>query len=79
VTSQGQRVSEAQKLAQAYYMQKYNDANVQIDVIPHGDHMEADVTKKGMLVKRLSIRNGSVKEDQTGFRDWAFCLLTNVN
>lgn len=76
---QGERISEARKLALAYYTKKYNDADVDIDVTPRGDHMDADIRKNGMLIKRLSIRGDSVTEDRTGFRDWALGLLTNAN
>ncbi len=76
---QGQRDSEVQKLALAYYAKKYNDSDVDIDVIPHGDYMEANIRKNGDLVEKLSINGNTVTEDHTGMRDWAFDLLTNVN
>ena len=79
LTGQGQSASEAKKVALAYYAKKYNDSNVDIDVMPRGDHMEADVRKNGELVKRLSIKDGTVTEHRTGLRDWAFGMLTNVN
>ncbi len=79
LTGQGQSASEAKKIALAYYAKKYNDSDVDIDVMPRGDHMEADVRKNGELVKRLSIKDGTVTEHRTGFRDWTFNLLTNVN
>ncbi len=79
LTDQDQIVSVTQKLAMAYYAKKYNDPAVDIDVIPHEDYMEADVRKNGELVKRLSIKEGTVTEQGTGMRDWAFNLLINVN
>ncbi len=79
MTGEEQRVSDAQKLALAYYARKYNDTNVNIDVKPEGDHMEAEVTKNGGLIKRLSIKNGEITEHPTGIRDWAYDLLINVN
>jgi len=78
-TVQGERYSEAQKLALAYYAKKYNDSDVDIEVIPHGDNMEADIRKNGDLVKRLSIDGNTVTENNTGMRDWELNLLTNVN
>ncbi len=79
LTGQGQSASEAKKLAMAYYTKKYNDSDVDINVMPRGDHMEADVRKNGELVTKLSIKDGNVTEHRTGFRDWTFNLLTNVN
>ena len=79
VSGQSQSVSDAQKLAMAYYVKKYNDADVRIEVVPHGDHMEADVVKNGMLVRRLSIEGNTIKEHGTGLRAWGLELLTNVN
>jgi MFS family permease len=79
VTGQEQKALEAQKLAMAYYAKKYNDSRVDIDVVPRGNHMEADVRKNGELVKRLAIHDGKVTEQGTGMRDWAFDLLMDVN
>ena len=76
---QGQRDSEIQKLALAYYAKKYNDSDVDVDVIPQGEHMEADIRKNGELVKTLSINGNTVTEDHTGMRDWALNLMINVN
>jgi len=79
VSGQGQSVSEAEKLAMAYYVKKYNDTDVRIEVMPHGDHMEANVIRHGMLVKRLSIKGNTIIEHGTGLRAWALELLTNAN
>jgi hypothetical protein len=79
VSGQSQSVSAAEKLAMAYYTKKYNDSDVRIEVIPHGDHMEADVIKHGMLVKKLSIQGNTIIEQRTGLRQWALELLNNVN
>jgi EmrB/QacA subfamily drug resistance transporter len=75
----GQSVSDAEKLAMAYYGNKYKDTNVRIEVTPRGDHMDASVTKNGMLVKRLSIQGNTITEHGSGVRTWAFELLDNVN
>ena len=66
-------------LAMAYYAKKYNDTDVSIEVIPRGDHMEADVIKHGVLVKKLSIEGNKIIEHGTGLREWALELLNNVN
>ena len=79
ISLQGQSVPEAEKLAMAYYAKKYHDTDVRIEVKPSSDHMEADVIKNGMMVKRLSIQGNAIIEHRTGLRDWAFALLGNVN
>jgi hypothetical protein len=79
LTDQDQIVSVTQKLALAYYAKKYNDSDVDINVVPHEDYMEADVRKNGDLIKKLTIKGCSVTEQGTGMRDWTFNLLTNVN
>jgi len=79
VTAQGQAISDARKLAMAYYVDKYNDSDVTIEVIPRGHHMEANVMKHGLQVKRLSIRGNKITEHGTGLRAWVFELLNNVN
>ena len=76
---QGQRASEAQKLALAYYAKKNNDSDVDIDVMPRGNQTEADVRKNGKLLTKLFIKGDTVTEHGTGMRNWAFELLTNVN
>jgi len=78
-TREGLSASEAKKLAMAYYAKKYHDSYVDIDVIPKGDHMEADVRKNGELVKWLSIKDGTVTEHRTGLRDWSYNLLYMMN
>ncbi len=70
---------QAQKLAKAYYAKKYNDSNVDIDVTPCDDHMDAEVRKNGELVKSLSIKNGAVTEHRIGSNDWALNLLYMIN
>ena len=79
VAEQNQKALEARKLAMAYYSRKYNDSNVNIDVKPEGDHFEANVTRNGEFVKRLSVKDNTITEQRTGIRDWAFNLLINVN
>jgi MFS family permease len=76
---QGQRISDTEKLAAAYYAKKYNDTDVLVEVVPHGNHMEADVIKHGILVKRLSIEGNAVVEHGTGLRAWVSELVNSVN
>ena len=77
--SQGQAVTDAKKLAMAYYVKKYNDPDVSISVRPSGDHMEARVMKNGLLVKKLSIEGNSITEERTGMRDWIIDQFVLVN
>ncbi|MDA8165740.1 MAG: MFS transporter [Desulfobacteraceae bacterium] len=75
---QVQALANAKKQALAYYAGKYHDADVQVKVASRGDHMEADVSKNGMLVDRLSIRGKNITEHRTGVGAWIFYLLSNV-
>ncbi|MEJ2032247.1 MAG: MFS transporter, partial [Deltaproteobacteria bacterium] len=75
---QAQKVAAARKLALTYYAGKYHDSDVRVKVIPHGDRMEAEVIKNGMLVKKLSIRGTTITEHRTGIREWMFDIMTNV-
>ncbi len=78
-SGQEQAVSEARKLALDYYAKKYNDTDVSIDVRSLGDHMEADIRKRGLLAKKLFIQGDKVTEEKTGIRNWVFDLFTNAN
>jgi EmrB/QacA subfamily drug resistance transporter len=71
-------VAEARNVALAYYTEKYHDSNVSIDIRPAGNHMEAEIRKEGALVKKLSIKGKTVKEQPTGLHEWVFDLLTNL-
>ncbi len=73
-----QRLAAAEKLALAYYGQKYHDTNVRIEVQPRGDHIEADVIKNGMFIRRLSIRGNAITEHRTGLHEWVLDLMSNV-
>ncbi|MEJ2689592.1 MAG: MFS transporter [Deltaproteobacteria bacterium] len=75
---QGLSEAQAEKLALAYYAKKYHDTNVSIRVTPHGDYMEADILKNGMLVEKLSIHGKTITEHRTGLREWMIYLLGNV-
>ncbi|HEX8949055.1 MAG TPA: MFS transporter [Dissulfurispiraceae bacterium] len=77
--AQEKNMEEARGIAMAYYVQKYHDPNVSIEVKAAGDHMEADVSKRGVFVKKLIIEGNTVKEEGTGMRDWLFNFLTNVD
>ncbi len=79
VPGQDQSVSDAKKLAMAYYAKKYNDTDVSIEVMPRGDHMEADVIKHGVMVKKLSIEGNRIVEHGTGVARVGLDLLNNVN
>ncbi len=76
---QGQKVLAAEKLARAYYVKKYGDADVRIEVESTGGHMVAKVLKHGVLVKKLSVEGNTVTEKRVGLGDWSLDLLTNVN
>ena len=75
---QAQRLAAAEKEARAYYAQKYHDTDVRIEVKPRGDHIEADVIKNGVFIRKLSIRGKTITEHGTGFREWILDLLSNV-
>ena len=75
---QAQRLAAAKKEAMAYYTQKYHDSDVRIEVKFRGDHIEADVIKNGVFIRRLSIRGKTITEHRTGLREWIIDLLGNV-
>jgi hypothetical protein len=50
------------KLAKDYYVKKYKDGNVSVEVKDFGCHQEAYILKGGRSVKRLSISGGNVYE-----------------
>jgi hypothetical protein len=76
---QGQALQDAKKLALAYYATKYHDTDVSVDVRPIGHHMEADISKNGVLIKELTLRGNTITEHRSGVRDWVFELLNNVS
>ena len=76
--AQAQRLAAAEQEARAYYVQKYHDTDVRIEVKPRGDHLEADVIKNGVFIRRLSIRGKTVTEHRTGVREWILDLFSNV-
>ncbi len=41
--------------------------------------MEADIRKNGLLVEKLSIKDGKVLERRTGLKEWVFEELMLVN
>ncbi len=45
-----------------YYSQKYGDADVTCEVRDFGCHQEAEITKDGSVVKKLSISGGRITE-----------------
>jgi hypothetical protein len=76
---QGQAILDAKKLALSYYAKKYNDTAISVDVRPVGNHMEADISKDGVLIKELTLRGNTITEHRSGVRDWVFELLNNVS
>ena len=71
---------DAGAVALAYYVRRYGDRNVSVEVIPGENGTEvAYIRKNGFLVKRLSVRGNKVVNEHTALRDWIFDLLTNVN
>lgn len=72
---QGLSEAQAEKLALAYYTKKYHDTGVEIRIKLRGDRFEAEVTKHGMLVDKLSIQGKKITEHRTGFREWLIFLM----
>jgi EmrB/QacA subfamily drug resistance transporter len=77
--NQNKSVTAAEKLALAYYVDRYHDADVRIEVKPLQGQTEADVLKYGILVDRLSIKGNAVSEIKSGISYVALDLMTNVN
>lgn len=71
---------DPKSLALQYYVNKYHDSNVSIDIRPYGiNKEEADVRKYGFLVKRLIVKGDKVTEKRRGMGQWAIdeLFLTN--
>jgi EmrB/QacA subfamily drug resistance transporter len=66
-------------LALGYYVQKHHDKNVSVVLVPSGNHVEADIRKNGLLVAKLSIKDGKIAERRTGLKEWVFEELMLVN
>lgn len=72
-------LAQAKDMAAAYYAAKYKDRDVDISVAPEGHHLEAEVRKNGLLVKKLKIVGNKITVQRTGVRDWLFDLQELVN
>ncbi len=72
-------LAQAQKIALAYYIQKYEDTNVSVAIRPIGGHFQAYIKKKGIVIKKLSIDGNQVTEIRRGMRDWIIDQFVLVN
>ncbi len=68
-----------QALALGYYVRQHHDKDVSVVLLPSGNHVEADIRKNGLLVDKLSIKDGKVAERRTGLKEWVFEELMLVN
>ena len=55
-------IESIQRQAANYYMNIYKDRDFSVTVKDFGCHHEADIIKRGNVIKRLSISGGNVSE-----------------
>lgn len=70
---------ELSALALGYYARQHHDKDVSVVLTPSGNYVEADIRKNGLLVERLSIKDGKIAERRTGLKEWVFEELMLVN
>ncbi|MEW6329230.1 MAG: hypothetical protein AB1468_03880 [Candidatus Micrarchaeota archaeon] len=58
----GNRITDAQNAALAYYAQKYGDGDVTAKATDYGCHVQVDIYKNGQVIKTLGYSGGSVFE-----------------
>jgi len=56
------KTESSKKMVFNYYVKKYGDRNVEIEIKDFGCHMEAYVTKGNKLIKKLSIDGNKISE-----------------
>ncbi len=58
----GNKITDAQNAALAYYAQKYGDSDVTAKATDYGCHVQVDIYKNGKIIKTLGYSGGSVFE-----------------